>query len=104
MEYYLEEMALRLRRLSMDSLPFATAVTVLYVYRGTGKETVKISFLSRLDYVHPKIENVVTVADLKRCKFAPVFLNALFNVEKYIMHESKEPSQVRRERNLPPMR
>ena len=46
-------------------------------------------------------DGVVTMRDLRRCKLAGNFFNVLFNLNKFIAFESRDPFSIRREREEP---
>lgn len=55
----------------------------------------------RLDMVKPAREDVITLADLRRCKLTPFFFNMLFNLNKFIRHEQRDALAVEREKAYP---
>jgi serine/threonine-protein phosphatase 2A regulatory subunit B'' len=46
-------------------------------------------------------DGVITMRDLRRCKLAGNFFNVLFNLNKFIAFESRDPFSIRREREEP---
>ena len=47
--------------------------------------------------VNPAVKNFITAVDLKRSKMAHIFFDSLFNVSKFLYHESKDTATIRRE-------
>ena len=44
-----------------------------------------------IDLVQPKVENVITLQDLKACGLAHVFFMAFVNLSKFIEYEQRDP-------------
>ena len=53
------------------------------------------------DMLRPERDGVITMRDLRRCKLAGNFFNVLFNLNKFIAFESRDPFSIRREREEP---
>ena len=53
------------------------------------------------DMLRPERGGVITMRDLRRCKLAGNFFNVLFNLNKFIAFESRDPFSIRREREEP---
>ena len=53
------------------------------------------------DMLQPETNGVITVRDLRKCKLAGNFFNVLFNLNKFIAFESRDPFSIRREREEP---
>mmetsp|Transcript_24153 Transcript_24153/g.52711 ORF Transcript_24153/g.52711 Transcript_24153/m.52711 type:complete len:546 (-) Transcript_24153:91-1728(-) len=53
------------------------------------------------DMVKPAQEGVFTLTDLKGCKLAGNFFNILFNLNKFIAFETRDPFLIRQEREDP---
>ena len=58
-------------------------------------------FCQLLDMVKPARPEVITLADLLRCKLAPFFFNMLLNLSKFIRHEQRDALAVEREKAYP---
>lgn len=85
LEFFYEEQMLRLRQMQMESLSFEDSICQI------------------IDYINPKNPPFITVNDIKKSKLSTQFFNALFNFNKFIIQESKDPSTIRLERERPPM-
>jgi hypothetical protein len=46
----------------------------------------------------PAVDGEVTINDLKKCKLAGNFFNVLFNLNKFIAFETRDPFSIRQER------
>ena len=53
------------------------------------------------DMLRCETDGVITMRDLRRCKLAGNFFNVLFNLNKFIAFESRDPFSIRREREEP---
>lgn len=54
-----------------------------------------------IDMIGPEKEGVLTLRDLKRCKLSGNFFNILFNLNKFVAFETRDPILVRQEREEP---
>lgn len=79
LEYFYEEQCQKLEAMAIEPLPFEDCLCQM------------------LDLVKPEVEGKITLRDLKRCKMAHIFFDTLFNIEKYLDHEQKDPFSVIRE-------
>lgn len=52
-----------------------------------------------IDMIKPADPRRITLKDLKQCKMAGVFFNALFNLNKFILYESRNPFSIQQEHN-----
>ena len=53
------------------------------------------------DMLTPEQQGRITLRDLKRCKLAGNFFNVLFNLNKFIAFETRDPFTIRQEREDP---
>ena len=53
------------------------------------------------DMLHPETPGRITLRDLRRCKLAGNFFNVLFNLNKFIAFETRDPFLIRQEREEP---
>ncbi|KAK3269386.1 hypothetical protein CYMTET_22170 [Cymbomonas tetramitiformis] len=53
------------------------------------------------DMIKPKVEGIFTLQDLKACKLSGNFFNILFNLNKFIAFETRDPFLIRQEREDP---
>jgi serine/threonine-protein phosphatase 2A regulatory subunit B'' len=53
------------------------------------------------DMIQPEKNGEITMNDLRRCKLAGNFFNVLFNLNKFIAFESRDPFSIRQEREEP---
>uniref|UniRef100_A0A7S0NLH7 Uncharacterized protein n=1 Tax=Micromonas pusilla TaxID=38833 RepID=A0A7S0NLH7_MICPS len=53
------------------------------------------------DMLHPVVPGRITLRDLRRCKLAGNFFNVLFNLNKFIAFETRDPFLIRQEREEP---
>ncbi|KNC54315.1 uncharacterized protein AMSG_12341 [Thecamonas trahens ATCC 50062] len=83
MEYLFQEQIYRMNCLNLDEVPFEDLLCQL------------------LDLVKPADPSRITLSDLKRCGQAQIFFNALFNLNKFINHEQKDPATIRAEHGEP---
>ncbi|CAL4132959.1 unnamed protein product, partial [Meganyctiphanes norvegica] len=44
-----------------------------------------------LDMVQPEAKNMISLRDLKSCRMTAMFFDTLFNLEKYLDHEQRDP-------------
>lgn len=44
-----------------------------------------------LDLVGPEMVDKISLSDLKTCKQAFIFFDTMFNLEKYLDHEQRDP-------------
>ena len=51
-----------------------------------------------MDMLKPAVDGEVTINDLKKCKLAGNFFNVLFNLNKFIAFETRDPFSIRQER------
>ncbi|MCO5592340.1 hypothetical protein L7F22_046341 [Adiantum nelumboides] len=54
-----------------------------------------------IDMISPEKEGILTLRDLKRCKLSGNFFNILFNLNKFVAFETRDPILVRQEREDP---
>eukprot|EP00002_Diphylleia_rotans_P006842 TRINITY_DN1627_c0_g1_i1.p1 TRINITY_DN1627_c0_g1~~TRINITY_DN1627_c0_g1_i1.p1 ORF type:complete len:420 (-),score=76.48 TRINITY_DN1627_c0_g1_i1:176-1435(-) len=54
-----------------------------------------------LDMLKPKDVKCMTISDFKRCKLACHVFNILFNLNKFIAYEQRDPFSIRQEMNSP---
>eukprot|EP00249_Psilotum_nudum_P014336 c24772_g2_i2 orf=649-2283(-) len=54
-----------------------------------------------VDMICPQKEGVLTLRDLKRCKLSGNFFNILFNLNKFVAFETRDPILIRQEREDP---
>ncbi|KAI5079334.1 hypothetical protein GOP47_0004813 [Adiantum capillus-veneris] len=54
-----------------------------------------------IDMISPEKEGILTLRDLKRCKLSGNFFNILFNLNKFVAFETRDPILVRQEREEP---
>ncbi|XP_067889324.1 serine/threonine-protein phosphatase 2A regulatory subunit B'' subunit beta isoform X2 [Heterodontus francisci] len=79
LNYFYEDQCKKLECMSIEPLPFEDCLCQL------------------LDLVKPKCEGKITLHDLKKCKMANVFFDTLFNIDKYLEHEQKDPFSIPRQ-------
>ncbi|KCV72533.1 hypothetical protein H696_00125, partial [Fonticula alba] len=79
-EFFYEEQLMRLRQANIDAFNFEDMLCQM------------------LDYIHPARGTVLTLADIRKSGFAPLFFDTLFNLARFIDHESRDPAAIRRER------
>ncbi|KAG0586111.1 hypothetical protein KC19_2G065000 [Ceratodon purpureus] len=53
------------------------------------------------DMIRPKVEGHLTLRDLKNCKLSGNFFNILFNLNKFVAFETRDPFLIRQEREDP---
>ncbi|GAQ79247.1 protein phosphatase 2 formerly 2A regulatory subunit B' [Klebsormidium nitens] len=53
------------------------------------------------DMINPEVEGVLTLRDLKHCKLSGNFFNILFNLNKFVAFETRDPFLIRQEREDP---
>lgn len=53
------------------------------------------------DMIHPETDGLLTMRDLKRCKLSGNFFNILFNLNKFVAFETRDPFLIRQEREDP---
>jgi len=53
------------------------------------------------DMIKPAAEGVFTLRDLRACKLSGNFFNVLFNLSKFLAFETRDPFQIRQEREEP---
>ncbi|KAK1169678.1 serine/threonine-protein phosphatase 2A regulatory subunit B'' subunit beta-like isoform X1 [Acipenser oxyrinchus oxyrinchus] len=73
LEYFYEEQCQKLENMAIEPLPFEDCLCQM------------------LDLVKPECEGKITLHDLKKCKLSHIFFDTLFNIEKYLDHEQKDP-------------
>ncbi|OQV21150.1 Serine/threonine-protein phosphatase 2A regulatory subunit B'' subunit alpha [Hypsibius exemplaris] len=73
LEYFYEEQLQRMKSLGIEALPFEDIACQM------------------LDMVHPKKKDRIILTDLKRCRMTPLFYDSFFNIEKYLLHEHRDP-------------
>lgn len=54
-----------------------------------------------VDMIAPEVEDYITLRDLKRSKLSGNFFNILFNLNKFMAYESRDPFLIRQEREEP---
>lgn len=54
-----------------------------------------------IDMISPQKEGILTLRDLKKCKLSGNFFNILFNLNKFVAFETRDPILVRQEREEP---
>ncbi|XP_051882473.1 serine/threonine-protein phosphatase 2A regulatory subunit B'' subunit beta [Pristis pectinata] len=79
LNYFYEEQCKKLECMSIEPLPFEDCLCQL------------------LDLVKPECEGKITLHDLKKCKMANIFFDTLFNIDKYLEHEQKDPFSIQRQ-------
>ncbi|XP_042190218.1 serine/threonine-protein phosphatase 2A regulatory subunit B'' subunit beta isoform X2 [Callorhinchus milii] len=79
LNYFYEDQCKKLECMSIEPLPFEDCLCQL------------------LDLVKPVCEGKITLHDLKKCKMANVFFDTLFNIDKYLEHEQKDPFSIQRD-------
>uniref|UniRef100_UPI00398F8932 serine/threonine-protein phosphatase 2A regulatory subunit B'' subunit beta isoform X2 n=1 Tax=Pristiophorus japonicus TaxID=55135 RepID=UPI00398F8932 len=79
LNYFYEDQCKKLECMSIEPLPFEDCLCQL------------------LDLVKPECEGKITLHDLKKCKMANVFFDTLFNIDKYLEHEQKDPFSMQRQ-------
>nr|XP_054770853.1 serine/threonine-protein phosphatase 2A regulatory subunit B'' subunit beta-like [Lytechinus pictus] len=73
LEFFYEEQLNKMESLGIETLPFEDCLCQL------------------LDLVKPKNPDFITLHDLKNCKLAYIFFDTLFNLEKFLEHEQRDP-------------
>ncbi|XP_055339509.1 uncharacterized protein LOC129589053 [Paramacrobiotus metropolitanus] len=73
LEYFYVEQLQRMKALGIEALPFEDIACQM------------------LDMVHPKHKEKILLTDLKRCRMTPLFFDTFFNIEKYLLHEHRDP-------------
>ncbi|XP_051997711.1 serine/threonine-protein phosphatase 2A regulatory subunit B'' subunit beta-like isoform X2 [Xyrauchen texanus] len=73
LQYFYQEQCQKLETMAIEPLPFEDCLCQM------------------LDLVKPEIPGKITLRDLKRCKLAYIFFDTLFNIDKYLNHEQREP-------------
>jgi len=53
------------------------------------------------DMVKPRVEGKICIADLLHCKMGGLFFNVLFNLNKFIQYEQRDPAIIFHERSTP---
>ena len=53
------------------------------------------------DMLNPEVNGRITMRDLRRCKLSGNFFNVLFNLNKFIAFETRDPFTIRQEREEP---
>jgi serine/threonine-protein phosphatase 2A regulatory subunit B'' len=53
------------------------------------------------DMIHPARDGYFTRKDIRRCKCAAVFLDAMFNMNRFALHETRDPVRIRQLRSSP---
>lgn len=43
------------------------------------------------DLVRPRVEERITLMDLKNCRMANIFFDTFFNLDKFLEHEQRDP-------------
>ena len=54
-----------------------------------------------MDILQPEVDGQVSITDLKNSKLSGTFFNVLFNLNKFIAFESRDPFSIRQEREEP---
>ncbi|XP_033637963.1 serine/threonine-protein phosphatase 2A regulatory subunit B'' subunit beta-like [Asterias rubens] len=73
LEYFYEEQINKMESLGIETLPFQDCLCQLF------------------DLVKPQRLDRISLHDLKECKLAYIFFDTLFNLEKYLEHEQRDP-------------
>ncbi|XP_038050296.1 serine/threonine-protein phosphatase 2A regulatory subunit B'' subunit beta-like isoform X1 [Patiria miniata] len=79
LEYFYEEQINKMEALGIETLPFQDCLCQL------------------LDLVKPQRPDRISLRDLKQCKLAYIFYDTLFNLEKYLEHEQRDPFACNRD-------
>lgn len=83
MEYFYTEQLARMESISQDTIQFSDIICQL------------------VDMVKPRDPKRITTKDLKKSKMASIFFNVLFNLNKFVAYEQRDPFQVKQERSGP---
>eukprot|EP00164_Ancoracysta_twista_P000743 GFYU01000978.1.p1 GENE.GFYU01000978.1~~GFYU01000978.1.p1 ORF type:complete len:550 (+),score=176.84 GFYU01000978.1:172-1821(+) len=83
MDYFYQEQLHRMECLSQELIAFEDVVCQM------------------LDMIKPTDKRLVSLNDLKRCKMGGSFFNVLFNLNKFIAFEQRDPFLIRQEQNSP---
>lgn len=78
LEYFYEEQLQRMEALGIETLPFIDCLCQV------------------LDMVQPEDKNKISLRDLKSCKMTTMVFDILFNLEKYLDHEQRDPFSSQR--------
>ncbi|XP_067949382.1 serine/threonine-protein phosphatase 2A regulatory subunit B'' subunit beta-like isoform X2 [Watersipora subatra] len=73
MEYFYEEQVQKMEDMGIDPLPFYDLLCQM------------------LDLIGPVYMDKISLSDLKNCKQAHIFFDTMFNLEKYLDHEQRDP-------------
>ncbi|KAK7090201.1 serine/threonine-protein phosphatase 2A regulatory subunit B'' subunit beta-like isoform X2 [Littorina saxatilis] len=73
MEYFYEEQMQKMEALGIEKLPFEDCLCQMF------------------DLVRPRVEERITLADLKNCRMANIFFDTFFNLDKFLEHEQRDP-------------
>ncbi|KAA0715611.1 Serine/threonine-protein phosphatase 2A [Triplophysa tibetana] len=79
LQYFYNEQCQKLETMGIEPLPFEDCLCQM------------------LDLVKPEIPGKITLRDLKRCKLSHIFFDTLFNIEKYLDHEQRDPLMAARD-------
>ncbi|XP_056611799.1 serine/threonine-protein phosphatase 2A regulatory subunit B'' subunit beta isoform X1 [Triplophysa dalaica] len=79
LQYFYHEQCQKLETMGIEPLPFEDCLCQM------------------LDLVKPEIPGKITLRDLKRCKLSNIFFDTLFNIEKYLDHEQRDPLMAARD-------
>ncbi|XP_072180657.1 serine/threonine-protein phosphatase 2A regulatory subunit B'' subunit delta-like [Diadema setosum] len=79
LEFFYEEQLNKMESLGIETLPFEDCLCQL------------------LDLVKPRHPDYITLHDLKNCKLAYIFFDTLFNLEKFLEHEQRDPFATNRD-------
>ncbi|XP_051566179.1 serine/threonine-protein phosphatase 2A regulatory subunit B'' subunit beta isoform X3 [Myxocyprinus asiaticus] len=82
LQYFYHEQCQKLDTMAIEPLPFEDCLCQM------------------LDLVKPEIPGKITLRDLKRCKLAHIFFDTLFNIEKYLVHEQRDPVLAARDAEI----
>ncbi|XP_076435906.1 serine/threonine-protein phosphatase 2A regulatory subunit B'' subunit delta-like isoform X3 [Babylonia areolata] len=73
MEYFYEEQMQKMEALGIEKLPFEDCLCQMF------------------DLVRPRVEERITLGDLKNCRMANIFFDTFFNLDKFLEHEQRDP-------------
>ncbi|CAL1356737.1 unnamed protein product [Linum trigynum] len=83
MQFFYEEQLHRMECMAQEPVPFEDILCQI------------------IDMIGPETEGLVTLRDMKRTKLAGHVFNILFNLNKFIAFESRDPFLIRQERENP---
>ncbi|KAL8595981.1 hypothetical protein ACOMHN_018293 [Nucella lapillus] len=79
MEHFYEEQMAKMEALGIEKLPFTDCLCQMF------------------DLVRPRVEERITLSDLKNCRMADIFFDTFFNLDKFLEHEQRDPFAATRE-------